>query len=69
VAPFPFIVWGADELRRWAIRRRHPQSAPAPDRRSTARVGAGAHPPSPPQDRARADAAHHQSSESPAARG
>ena len=22
VAPFPFIVWGADELRRWLVRRR-----------------------------------------------
>jgi hypothetical protein len=22
VAPFPFVVWGADELRRWALRRR-----------------------------------------------
>ena len=22
VAPFPFIVWGADELRRWLLRRR-----------------------------------------------
>ena len=22
VAPFPFIVWGADELRRWVVRRR-----------------------------------------------
>ena len=22
VAPFPFIVWGADELRRWFVRRR-----------------------------------------------
>ena len=21
-APFPFIVWGADELRRWFVRRR-----------------------------------------------
>jgi hypothetical protein len=21
VAPFPFIVWGADELRRWMLRR------------------------------------------------
>lgn len=21
-APFPFIVWGADELRRWSVRRR-----------------------------------------------
>ena len=24
IAPFPFIVWGADELRRWLVRRRHP---------------------------------------------
>jgi hypothetical protein len=23
VAPFPFIVWGADETRRWLIRRYH----------------------------------------------
>ena len=23
VVPFPFIVWGADELRRYLIRRRH----------------------------------------------
>ena len=22
VAPFPFVVWGADELRRWILRRR-----------------------------------------------
>ena len=22
VAPFPFIVWGADEFRRWVVRRR-----------------------------------------------
>ena len=22
VVPFPFIVWGADELRRWLLRRR-----------------------------------------------
>jgi hypothetical protein len=22
VLPFPFIVWGADELRRWYVRRR-----------------------------------------------
>lgn len=28
VAPFPVIVWGADELRRWLARRR---SAPAPE--------------------------------------
>jgi hypothetical protein len=21
VAPFPFIVWGADEIRRWLLRR------------------------------------------------
>ncbi|HMI80214.1 MAG TPA: cation-transporting P-type ATPase [Solirubrobacterales bacterium] len=34
VVPFPFIVWGADELRRWRARRRAPRSAsplrPAP---------------------------------------
>jgi len=31
-APFPFIVWGADELRRWLIRRRaaSPQGHPRP---------------------------------------
>jgi magnesium-transporting ATPase (P-type) len=23
VAPYPFIVWGADEVRRWTRRRRH----------------------------------------------
>jgi magnesium-transporting ATPase (P-type) len=23
VLPFPFIVWGADEIRRWNVRRRH----------------------------------------------
>jgi magnesium-transporting ATPase (P-type) len=28
--PFPFIVWGADELRRWALRRRDPAMATAP---------------------------------------
>jgi hypothetical protein len=22
VLPFPFVVWGADELRRWIVRRR-----------------------------------------------
>lgn len=34
VLPFPFIVWGADELRRWAIRRaqaRRPASRPRPE--------------------------------------
>jgi calcium-translocating P-type ATPase len=30
VAPFPFIVWGADELRRWAIRRGEERSASRP---------------------------------------
>jgi calcium-translocating P-type ATPase len=32
VAPFPFIVWGADELRRWLARRRQerPASPPRP---------------------------------------
>ena len=28
VAPFPFIVWGADELRRWLIRRRESAQVP-----------------------------------------
>lgn len=27
VAPFPFVVWGADELRRWALRRRDASDA------------------------------------------
>ncbi len=27
--PFPFIVWGADELRKWVIRTRSSQRAPA----------------------------------------
>jgi calcium-translocating P-type ATPase len=26
VVPFPFVVWGADELRRWAVRRRAPRN-------------------------------------------
>jgi magnesium-transporting ATPase (P-type) len=32
VLPFPFIVWGADELRRWLVRRRQrgPASQPRP---------------------------------------
>ncbi len=30
VVPFPFIVWGADELRRWPARRRLPLSASPP---------------------------------------
>ena len=33
VAPFPFIVWGADELRRWVVRRRAPVSSPPPGER------------------------------------
>ncbi len=28
-APFPFIVWGADELRRWLLRRREADEAHA----------------------------------------
>jgi len=32
--PFPFIAWGADELRKWVIRtqssRRAPAATPAP---------------------------------------
>ncbi|MER5202180.1 cation-transporting P-type ATPase [Streptomyces sp. NPDC002825] len=27
VVPFPFLVWGADELRRWLLRRRTPAAA------------------------------------------
>jgi hypothetical protein len=27
IAPFPFVVWGADELARWTSRRR-PQTQP-----------------------------------------
>ncbi|HET9592142.1 MAG TPA: cation-translocating P-type ATPase C-terminal domain-containing protein, partial [Solirubrobacterales bacterium] len=30
VLPFPFIVWGADELRRWLARRRAPRPASPP---------------------------------------
>jgi calcium-translocating P-type ATPase len=30
VAPFPFIVWGADELRRWLLRRRDAPDAREP---------------------------------------
>ncbi|HEX6457266.1 MAG TPA: cation-transporting P-type ATPase [Solirubrobacterales bacterium] len=30
VVPFPFIVWGADELRRWLARRREPGPASRP---------------------------------------
>ncbi|MBM9438404.1 cation transporting ATPase C-terminal domain-containing protein [Streptomyces bryophytorum] len=30
VAPFPFVVWDADELRKAAVRRRPPAVAPAP---------------------------------------
>ncbi len=33
--PFPFIVWGADELRRWLLRRRHAAHQP-PDRSPSA---------------------------------
>ncbi|MER6099908.1 cation-transporting P-type ATPase [Streptomyces sp. NPDC001728] len=29
VIPFPFVVWGADELRRWLVRRRAPASVAA----------------------------------------
>ena len=28
--PYPFIVWGADELRRWLVRRRSPIAPIAP---------------------------------------
>jgi magnesium-transporting ATPase (P-type) len=37
VAPFPFIVWGADELRRWLLRRRTPRNdRPGADRSTVA---------------------------------
>jgi calcium-translocating P-type ATPase len=46
VAPFPFIVWGADEIRRWLVRRtgRRPDAAdrrgqPCPPRVTTRRGG------------------------------
>jgi hypothetical protein len=29
LAPFPFVVWGSDELRRWAVRR-HDARRPRP---------------------------------------
>jgi len=35
--PFPFIVWGADELRRWALRRRA-RPAPVPSSAAPSRV-------------------------------
>jgi calcium-translocating P-type ATPase len=40
VVPFPFVVWGADELRRWILRRRaqvrtRPQPLHGPDRMRT----------------------------------
>jgi magnesium-transporting ATPase (P-type) len=30
VAPFPFIVWSADELRRWLLRNRAARNSPGP---------------------------------------
>jgi magnesium-transporting ATPase (P-type) len=33
VAPFPFIVWGADELRRWLVRRAERRPGFRPHRR------------------------------------
>jgi magnesium-transporting ATPase (P-type) len=32
VAPFPFIVWGADEIRRWLVRRHDRARGPEPPR-------------------------------------
>ncbi|MGZ4179839.1 MAG: hypothetical protein ACXVUL_04020 [Solirubrobacteraceae bacterium] len=29
LVPYPFIVWGADELRRWLIRRHEASNHPA----------------------------------------
>jgi len=36
VLPFPFIVWGADELRRWTIRRREARPGSRPHRERSA---------------------------------
>ena len=35
VAPFPFLVWGADELRRWLLRRREKPEPAAHRARAT----------------------------------
>jgi len=35
VAPFPFVVWGADELRRWLLRR-HGDAMTGPEAASSA---------------------------------
>jgi magnesium-transporting ATPase (P-type) len=39
--PFPFIVWGADELRRWFVRRRTPDSVVTTDTRRAASPDVG----------------------------
>ncbi len=41
--PFPFIVWGADELRRWLLRRRGPGRSQHDDRQAPARCGRSRH--------------------------
>ena len=50
VTPFPFIVWGADEFRRWLVRRSFAARSPAQpslpmtaDQSGRARGGGGAH--------------------------
>ena len=49
VAPFPFIVWGADELRRWILRSRAARRSPAPDGQGGADSLAAAPPPASPR--------------------
>lgn len=44
VAPFPLIVWGADELRRLCLRRWHRRGAPVPDPRHPERPTTAAPP-------------------------
>ena len=43
LAPFPFIVWGADELRRWLLRRRQVERCPGDERRRSAGRGRSRH--------------------------
>jgi magnesium-transporting ATPase (P-type) len=39
--PFPFIVWGADELRRWLLRRREARRRRVPPAGPTASLAEG----------------------------
>jgi calcium-translocating P-type ATPase len=53
VLPFPFIVWGADELRRWVVRRRESRAGNEPRGPSRSfEPASAASPPRPPLPRA-----------------